>query len=88
MIVDVLVDAGSTWLAVLLVLAAVVSAFYYLRVVVNMYMRSADPDAAVVTTPDAVGAVLATTAVGTMVVGIWSGWLLDLANAGAVLTAN
>lgn len=85
LIIDVLVNGGATWLAVLLVLAAVVSAFYYLRVVVNMYMRPSDPDSQGVPTPDAVGAVLATTAVGTMVVGIWSGWLLDLANAGAFL---
>ncbi|MXY01160.1 MAG: NADH-quinone oxidoreductase subunit N [Chloroflexi bacterium] len=87
LIIDVLVNGGATWLAVLLVLAAVVSAFYYLRVVVNMYMRPSDPDSQGVPTPDAVGAVLATTAVGTMVVGIWSGWLLDLANAGAFLAA-
>ena len=87
LIIDVLVDGGTIWLAVLLVLAAVVSAFYYLRVVVNMYMRPSDPDSQGIRTPDAVGAVLATTAVGTMVVGIWSGWLLDLANAGAFLAA-
>jgi NADH-quinone oxidoreductase subunit N len=85
LIIDVLVNGGATWLAVLLVLAAVVSAFYYLRVVVNMYMRPSDPDSAEVTTPDAVGAILAATAAGTIVVGIWSGWLLELASAGSVL---
>ncbi|MDE2701908.1 MAG: NADH-quinone oxidoreductase subunit N [Chloroflexi bacterium] len=87
LIIDVLVNGGAAWLAILLVLAAVVSAFYYLRVVVNMYMRPADPDAARVSSPDAVGAVLATTAIGTIVVGIWSGWLLELANAGSALAA-
>ncbi len=87
LIIDVLVNGGATWLAILLVLAAVVSAFYYLRVVVNMYMRSSDPDSETVPTPDAVGAVLATTAIGTVVVGIWSGWLLELANAGSIVAA-
>ena len=87
LIIDVLVAGGSVWLAVLLVLAAVVSAFYYLRVVVNMYMRPSDPDAAPVSTPEGVGAVLAATAGGTIVVGIWSGWLLELANAGAALAS-
>lgn len=87
LIIDVLVNGGAAWLAVLLVLAAVVSAFYYLRVVVNMYMRSSDPDSKAVPTPDAVGAVLATTAVGTVVIGIWSGWLLELANTGAALAS-
>ena len=87
LIIDVLIDGGTAWLAILLVLAAVVSAFYYLRVVVNMYMRPADSDANSVSTPDAVGAVLATTAVGTVAIGIWSGWLLELANAGSALAA-
>ncbi|MYB16409.1 MAG: NADH-quinone oxidoreductase subunit N [Chloroflexi bacterium] len=85
LIIDVLINGGAAWLAILLVLAAVVSAFYYLRVVVNMYMRASDPDASRVETPDAVGAVLATTAIGTIAIGIWSGVLLDLANSGAVL---
>ena len=85
LIIDVLVSGGATWLAVLLVLAAVVSAFYYLRVVVNMYMRAPDPDAGDVATPEAVGAVLATTAIGTVAIGVWSGLLLDLANSGAML---
>ncbi len=85
LIIDVLIDGGAVWLAILLVLAAVVSAFYYLRVVVNMYMRPQDPDGNSVSTSDAVGAILAATAVGTLVIGIWSGWLLELANAGSAL---
>ena len=36
------VDAGLAWLAVLMVLNAALSAFYYLRVIVYMYMR--DPE--------------------------------------------
>jgi NADH:ubiquinone oxidoreductase subunit 2 (subunit N) len=33
------VDAGYVWLAVLMVIASVISAYYYLKVVVSMYMR-------------------------------------------------
>jgi len=35
---------GYTWLAVIGVLTSLLSAYYYLRVVVNMYMREGDPE--------------------------------------------
>jgi len=34
---------GFTWLAIIGVVTSLISAFYYLRVVVNMYMREGDP---------------------------------------------
>ena len=37
---------GSIWLAVAVVLNAALAAFYYLRVVVYMYMREPEADAA------------------------------------------
>jgi NADH-quinone oxidoreductase subunit N len=37
------VDAGLTWLAVVGVLMSVVSAYYYLRLVVLMYFREQEP---------------------------------------------
>ncbi|MEO8246195.1 MAG: NADH-quinone oxidoreductase subunit N [Chloroflexota bacterium] len=40
------VDAGLVWLAVAVVLNAALAAFYYLRVVVYMYMREPEADAA------------------------------------------
>src|SRR5207237_8336907 len=43
------VNAGLAWLAVVAVLFAVVSAYYYLRVVMVMYMR--EPDMAAGLTP-------------------------------------
>jgi NADH-quinone oxidoreductase subunit N len=39
------VDAGLAWLAVVAVIFAAVSAYYYLRVVMVMYMREPDPTA-------------------------------------------
>ena len=38
-------DGGFVWLAIIGVLTSLVSAFYYLRVVVIMYMRDGDPTA-------------------------------------------
>jgi NADH-quinone oxidoreductase subunit N len=37
-------EGGYTWLAVIGVLTSLLSAYYYLRVVVNMYMREGDPE--------------------------------------------
>ncbi len=45
------VDAGYAWLAVIGVLFSVVSAFYYLRVIVYMYMREPEPEVAAVMEP-------------------------------------
>ena len=39
-------EGGYTWLAVIGVLTSLLSAYYYLRVVVNMYMREGDPEIA------------------------------------------
>jgi NADH-quinone oxidoreductase subunit N len=36
------IDGGFIWLAIIGVLTSLISAFYYLRVVVNMYMREGD----------------------------------------------
>ena len=38
------VEAGSTWLAVIAMLTAVVAAFLYLRIIVSMYMSAEDAD--------------------------------------------
>jgi len=37
------IDGGFIWLAIIGVVTSLISAFYYLRVVVNMYMREGDP---------------------------------------------
>ncbi|MBN2388024.1 MAG: NADH-quinone oxidoreductase subunit N [Anaerolineales bacterium] len=38
------IDAGQIWLAVIGVLTSLISAYYYLRVVVTMYMREGEPE--------------------------------------------
>jgi NADH-quinone oxidoreductase subunit N len=74
-------DGGLTWLAVVGVLTSVISAFFYLRVIVDMVMREPEREVpgriypAVITT-------LAVTALGTLVLGMWPGPWLQLAQAG------
>jgi len=83
------VDANFGWLAVVLVVTSVVSAFYYLRVVVMMFMQDADesvqadagsvPASAVVA--DTHSAVIAAVAGATVAFGIVGGGLLTWAQS-------
>jgi len=45
------VHAGYTWLVVVAVIFSVISAFYYLRVIMNMYMKPATHEASVTSSP-------------------------------------
>ena len=83
------VDAEFGWLAVVLVITSVVSAFYYLRVVVMMFMQDADeaapaaagevPASAMVA--DTHSAVIAAVAGATVAFGIVGGGLLTWAQS-------
>lgn len=70
-------DAGLVPLAVIGVLTSVVSAFYYVRIIVNMYLREGEGDAAV-------GATLSVRATaylafaGTLLLGIFPAFALNL----------
>jgi NADH-quinone oxidoreductase subunit N len=86
-VISAAVDAGSTWLAVVAMLAAVIAAYLYLRIVVSMYMSDdaaegesgAATAATGVTVP--VGAALALLAcvVVTVGVGVWPGAISETA---------
>jgi NADH-quinone oxidoreductase subunit N len=71
------IDADLVWLAVAGVLTSVVSAFYYLRVVVNMYMEEGEPE----TQPEAPSLrwALGITAAGTLILGILPYFMTELA---------
>jgi NADH-quinone oxidoreductase subunit N len=74
------VNAGYTWLAVVGVLASAIAAFFYLRVLVVMYMQEPNQPAVLATVAgDSSYAVIAVTAVATIVLGIFWGPLFDLA---------
>jgi NADH-quinone oxidoreductase subunit N len=88
-IISAVVAEGHYILPVILVLTSVVSAGYYLPVIMAMYMRpspASDRYAGVRLAPAALGAV-ALTVVAVLVLGIWPGRALDVAGrAGATLT--
>ncbi len=70
LVIQPVLDAGFTWLAVVLALNAVLAAFYYLRVVVHIYMY--DPEGALppVVSPRLLSFSLAVSAVAVVALGI------------------
>jgi len=78
-------DANEVWITVLGLLNSAVAAYYYLRILVVMYFK--DPTDAVENL-DAPGiglkiAVYAS-ALGTLILGIFPGWVLDIATRAAL----
>jgi NADH-quinone oxidoreductase subunit N len=79
-------DSGLIWLAVLGLLNSVVAAYYYLRILVVMYMQ--EPSEAASSVPSfggAMGMVLWTAAIGTLLLGIYPSPVLDFASQAASL---
>jgi NADH-quinone oxidoreductase subunit N len=72
------IKGGFTGLAVIGVLTSLVSAYYYLRVVVNMYMREGDPTAE---REPWLNITTAVTAVATVVLSFAPQWLFLLASS-------
>ncbi|MDP1946203.1 MAG: NADH-quinone oxidoreductase subunit N [Nitrospirota bacterium] len=75
------VDAGLAWLAAIALLFAAVSAYYYMRVVMVMYMREPDPAAVaprLVTSP-ALSFVLACAVAGVIFFGLFPNSLVSFA---------
>jgi len=81
------VNAGLTWLAVVGLIFAAVSAFYYLRVVMVMYMREPSSDQELETrlafSPTAT-VVLAFAVAGVILLGIYPGPLVSVATSSAI----
>jgi NADH-quinone oxidoreductase subunit N len=75
------VDGGFVWLAILGVLTSLVSAYYYLRVVIYMYMQEGDP---VATRDNWVYLTAGVAGVGMIVLGIFSLPLLNWAYQAAL----
>jgi len=71
------VQANLTWLALIGVLNSVLSAFFYLRVIVVVYMKEAEePKALSLSWP--LGVAVALAALGTVALGLWPSPLLDI----------
>ena len=73
------VQAGYIWLAIIGVMNSLVSVYYYLRITVLMYMKPAEADLGPVTFSPGPTAVLAATAAGVLLIGIFPGFLYALA---------
>jgi NADH-quinone oxidoreductase subunit N len=76
------VEAGLTWLAAVALIFAAVSAYYYMRVVMLMYMR--EPDASIVEAPHLVASpalsiVLACAVAGVIIFGLFPNPVVSLA---------
>ena len=72
------VNAGLAWLAVVLVLNAALSAFYYLRVAVYMYMRDPEEEPAPIDDSRVASAGLVLSVVGVVILGIFPAAVFDL----------
>ncbi len=72
------IAGGFTWLAIIGVLTSLISAYYYLRVVVTMYMKDGDPDAERETW---LGLTIAVTALVTVVLSFVPQFLFEWASS-------
>jgi NADH-quinone oxidoreductase subunit N len=73
------IQAGYIWLAIIGVMNSLVSVYYYLRITVLMYMKPAEADLGPVVFSPAQTAVVAFTALGVLLIGIFPGSLYNLA---------
>jgi NADH-quinone oxidoreductase subunit N len=86
-ILSAAVRAGHVPLAILLVIASVISAYYYLKVVVSMYMWTSDREPIRSRVPAMAAIALLVAVAGVLGLGIFPGSWVDLARAStAVLT--
>ncbi len=71
------INAGYTWLVVIAVIFSVASAFYYLRIVVNMYMKEMKEEAAIAPSPS-LSLVILITVLMVFIIGIMPSPFLNL----------
>ena len=76
-VISAVLDVGGTGLAILMVLASVVGAYYYLRVIWYMYFEKAEDQAVLQASTDT-RVVLSLNALAVLALGIVPGWLLVL----------
>jgi NADH-quinone oxidoreductase subunit N len=75
-VITAAIDAGSTWLAIIAMLTAVVAAFLYLRIIVSMFMSVEEAgEPRTIRVPFAAALALATCALVTLGVGLFPGVL-------------
>jgi len=76
-------DANSYAIAIVAMLAAVIAAFLYLRIIVSMFLEEGDAEGEPVSIPFGAGLAVGASAAFTLVVGFFPGWLWTLASDAA-----
>ena len=71
------VDAGQIWLVIIAAINTAISAFYYLRVVITMYMREPDEELDFLRYPGVLVFALLLATIGVMLIGILPSYILD-----------
>jgi NADH-quinone oxidoreductase subunit N len=79
------IDAGYVWLAIIGVLTSLVSAYYYLRIVVLMFMREGEGEAL---SQPALNLAVGVTAAATFLIGLFPSPLLQLAQQSVLALAR
>lgn len=72
------INAGYTWLVVIAVIFSVISAYFYLRIVMYMYMKEPKEEVKLSTSPG-ISLALIVTAVAVLVIGVFPSFLIGLA---------
>jgi NADH-quinone oxidoreductase subunit N len=79
------IASGATWLVIVGVIASIIAAFFYVRVIVIMYFSDPTPDTASVVVPSAFTTIaLAAAATVTIVLGIVPQPVIELVNQAGV----
>lgn len=77
-------NAGYVWLAIVGVLNSVVSLYYYVRVIRNMYLRDVESQREKITFNKTIIVLLLVLAVPTLIFGVYFGPIVDWANASMI----
>jgi NADH-quinone oxidoreductase subunit N len=73
------IGSGATWLVIIGVIASIIAAFFYVRVIVLMYFSDPTPETASVVVPSSFTTIAITvSAVMTIALGVFPQWLLDI----------
>jgi len=84
-VLQAVLGTGQIWLAVLAVVFSLVGAFYYLRVIKNMYFDE-PADSGKITASFDVRIALSLNGLAALVIGLWPGHLMDACTNAIVTT--
>ncbi len=79
------VEAGQIWLVIIGAINTAISAFFYLRVVVTMYMREPEEELDFLAYPGSLVVALLIAAIGVILIGILPSYVLDSAKVSTFL---